>query len=576
MAYHRFDAVIIGAGGAGLMAAIQLAGNANIAVVSKLYPPRSHTGAAQGGVAAALGNVEEDRWEWHMFDTVKGGDYLVDQDAAEVLTREAIDAVLELEHMGLPFNRTPDGRIDQRRFGGHTRNNGEGPVKRACFAADRTGHMIIQTLYQQGIKHAVNFFDEHFLMDILFASDGSCCGCVTMELKSGEFHVLHAKAVLIATGGFGRVFKITSNAMAGTGDGVAIPYRRGVPLMDMEFYQFHPTGLYKLGILLSEAARGEGGILRNSTGEAFAARYAPTLKDLAPRDMVSRFIHEEIKQGRGIDGRDYVHLDLTHLPASVIDEKLPDVTDFARTYLGVEPKTQPVPIQPTAHYAMGGIPTNIEGQVILDAEATVIPGFYSAGESACVSVHGANRLGTNSLVDLIVFGRRAGRHMLEFIKTAPLPELPRDPDLLARAEVDSIMTRGKGERISEIRAAMQEIMMEEVSVVRDAAGMTRAKEKVAELRNAYSCASIDDQGRTFNTDLMEALELGYMLDCADAIVTGALAREESRGAHYRTDCEKRDDVNWLAHTMLKKTSGGLELTKKPVTITRFQPMERKY
>jgi succinate dehydrogenase / fumarate reductase flavoprotein subunit len=576
MAYHRFDAVIVGAGGAGLMAAIQLAGKANVAVVSKLYPPRSHTGAAQGGISAALGNTEEDHWEWHMFDTVKGGDYLVDQDAAEILAREAIDAVIELEHMGLPFNRTPEGKIDQRRFGGHTRNYGEGPVRRACFAADRTGHMIIQTLYQQGIKHNVNFFDEHFLLDILFASDGSCCGCVTMDLLTSEINVLHAKAVLIASGGFGRVFKITSNAMAGTGDGVAIPYRRGVPLMDMEFYQFHPTGLYKLGILLSEAARGEGGILRNKDGEAFAARYAPTLKDLAPRDMVSRFIYEEVKNGRGIDGKDYVHLDLSHLPPELIDEKLPDVTDFARTYLGVEPKTEPVPIQPTAHYAMGGLPTNVEGQVIRDEVGTVLPGFYSAGESACVSVHGANRLGTNSLVDLVVFGRRAGRHMLEYIKEAPLQELPADPDGPARAELAAILSRDKGERIADIRSAMQEVMMDKVSVVRNAVGMTEAKNKIDELRNAYAHAAIQDKGKTFNTDLMEALELGYMLDCAETIVAGALAREESRGAHYRTDFEARDDVNWLAHTMVSRTSGGMEMRKKPVTITTFQPKERKY
>jgi len=576
MAYHRFDAVIVGAGGAGLMAAIQLAGKANIAVVSKLYPPRSHTGAAQGGISAALGNTEEDHPEWHMFDTVKGGDYLVDQDAAEVLCREAIEAVLELEHMGLPFNRTPEGKLDQRRFGGHTRNFGEGPVRRACFAADRTGHMIIQTLYQQGIKHNVNFFDEHFLLDVLFADDGSCCGCVTMEIKTGEIHILHAKAVLIASGGFGRVFKITSNAMAGTGDGVAIPYRRGIPLMDMEFYQFHPTGLYKLGILLSEAARGEGGILRNNDGEAFAARYAPTLKDLAPRDMVSRFIFEEVKHGRGIDGKDYVHLDLTHLPPEVIDQKLPDVTDFARTYLGVEPKTHPVPIQPTAHYAMGGIPTDVDGRVIRDAQATVVPGFYSAGESACVSVHGANRLGTNSLVDLVVFGRRAGKHMLEFIQTAQWQQLPSNPDFIARAEVDAILSREKGESIAEIRAAMQEVMMDKVSVVREEIGMTEARDKIAELKTAYSHAAIMDKGKTFNTDLMEALELGYMLDCAETICVGAIARQESRGAHYRTDYENRDDVNWLAHTLLKKTSGGLELTKKPVTITKFQPKERKY
>lgn len=576
MAYHRFDAVIVGAGGAGLMAAIQLAGKANIAVVSKLYPPRSHTGAAQGGVAAALGNTEEDHWQWHMFDTVKGGDYLVDQDAAEILAREAIDAVLELEHMGLPFNRTPDGKIDQRRFGGHTRNFGEGPVRRACYAADRTGHMIIQTLYQQGIKHHVNFFDEHFLVDILFTDDGICCGCVTRDIKTGEFHTLHAKAVLIASGGFGRCFKITSNAMAGTGDGVAIAYRRGVPLMDMEFYQFHPTGLYKLGILLSEAARGEGGILRNGTGEAFAARYAPTLKDLAPRDMVSRFIYQEVKEGRGIDGKDYVHLDLSHLPPEVIDAKLPDVTDFARTYLGVEPKTQPVPIQPTAHYAMGGIPTDVNGRVIRDPDGTAIPGFYSAGESACVSVHGANRLGTNSLVDLIVFGRRAGKHMLGYVAEANLAPLPPDPEFTARAEVAALLGRAKGERAADIRQAMQEVMMDKVSVVRDAAGLAEAEATIRELRRAYGNVAIQDHGQTFNTDLIEALELGYMLDCAETIVAGAIAREESRGAHYRSDFERRDDQNWLAHTMVYKTSGGLQLKKKPVTITEFQPKERKY
>ena len=576
MAYHRFDAVIVGAGGAGLMAAIQMAGQANVAVVSKLYPPRSHTGAAQGGISAALGNTEEDHWEWHMFDTVKGGDYLVDQDAAEVLAREAIDAVLELEHMGLPFNRTPQGKIDQRRFGGHTKNFGEGPVRRACFAADRTGHMIIQTLYQQGIKHAVNFFDEHYLMDILFTDDGECCGVVTRELKTGEFHVLHTKAVLIATGGFGRVFKITSNAQAGTGDGVALAYRRGVPLMDMEFYQFHPTGLYKLGILLSEAARGEGGILRNGDGEAFAERYAPTLKDLAPRDMVSRFIHQEVREGRGVDGKDYVHLDLTHLPPEVIDEKLPDVTDFARTYLGVEPKTQPVPIQPTAHYAMGGLPTDVDGRCISDAAGTVIPGLYSAGESACVSVHGANRLGTNSLVDLVVFGRRAGKHMLEHLRTAEFRPLPRDPDFMAKAEVSTLMGRTRGENAADIRAAMQEVMMDKVSVVRDATGMSEAQAELRSLRGAYNAIAIQDHGQMYNTDLHEALELGYMLDCADTIVAGAMAREESRGGHYRSDFESRDDQNWLAHTMARRTSGGLTMTKKPVTITKFQPKERKY
>ena len=468
MAYHRYDAVIVGAGGAGLMAAIQMAGKANIAVVSKLYPTRSHTGAAQGGISAALGNVEEDHWQWHMFDTVKGGDYLVDQDAAEVLAREAVDAVLELEHMGLPFNRTPDGRMDQRRFGGHTRNFGEGPVRRACYAADRTGHMILQTLYQQGIKHQVNFLDEFHVLDLLVSDDGRACGVVALELRTGEIHTIHAKSVLWATGGFGRIFSVTSNAMAGTGDGFAIPFRRGVPLMDMEFYQFHPTGIYKFGILLSEAARGEGGILRNGLGDAFAERYAPTLKDLAPRDMVSRFIYQEIKEGRGVDGKDYVYLDLSHLPPDLIDKKLPDITDFARTYLGIEPKRDPMPIQPTAHYAMGGIPTDLDGRVLADAEGTTIPGLYSAGENACVSVHGANRLGTNSLVDLVVFGRRAGRHMLEFGRESDLPPLPVDPEFVAQAQVSDLLSRPKGERMADLRSELQSMMMDQASVVRSA------------------------------------------------------------------------------------------------------------
>jgi succinate dehydrogenase / fumarate reductase, flavoprotein subunit len=576
VAYHRYDAVIVGAGGAGLMAAIQMAGKANIAVVSKLYPTRSHTGAAQGGISAALGNVEEDHWQWHMFDTVKGGDYLVDQDAAEVLAREAVDAVLELEHMGLPFNRTPDGRIDQRRFGGHTRNFGEGPVKRACYAADRTGHMILQTLYQQGIKHQVNFLNEFHVLDMLVSEDGRACGVVAIDVRTGEIHTIHAKTTLWATGGFGRIFSVTSNAMAGTGDGFAIPFRRGVPLMDMEFYQFHPTGIYKYGILLSEAARGEGGILRNSEGEAFAARYAPTLGDLAPRDMVSRFIYQEIKEGRGIDGKDYVYLDLTHLPEEVIDRKLPDITDFARTYLGVEPKTEPIPIQPTAHYAMGGIPTDLDGRVLRDAEANTIPGMYSAGENACVSVHGANRLGTNSLVDLVVFGRRAGRHMLDFVRANDLPPLPPEPEFIARAEVGDLLSRRKEERIADVRADLQTMMMDKASVVRSAESLTEAKQDLARLRSRYAHTGIDDHGAVFNTDLTEALELGAMLDCAEALVEGALAREESRGAHYRVDFPTRDDAEWLKHTMLRKTSGGLELAKKGVSITEFQPKERKY
>jgi succinate dehydrogenase / fumarate reductase flavoprotein subunit len=404
--YQKFDVVIVGSGGAGLMAAMQLQG-ASVAVLSKVYPTRSHTGAAQGGVAAALGNLEEDHWKWHMYDTVKGGDYLVDQPAAEILTREAIEAVYELEHRGLPFNRTPDGRIDQRLFGGHTRNFGEAPVRRACYAADRTGHMILQTMYQNAIKNHVRFFSEFLVLDLLL-SEGRVAGVVALEIRTGQMHTFHAKAVLFATGGYGRAWRVTSNAYACMGDGMAIAYRRGVPLQDMEMYQFHPTGIYKVGVLLSEAARGEGGKLLNGKGEYFMERYMPTMKDLAPRDIVSRCIIQEIKEGRGVDGKDYVYLDLRHLGAKTITEKLPDITDFARNYLGVEPITEPVSIQPTAHYAMGGIPTDVDGRVVMDPQWTPLPGFYAAGEVACVSVHGANRLGTNSLVDLIVFGRRVG------------------------------------------------------------------------------------------------------------------------------------------------------------------------
>jgi succinate dehydrogenase / fumarate reductase flavoprotein subunit len=576
MVFHRFDAVIVGAGGAGLMAAAQLAGKCNVAVVSKLYPVRSHTGAAQGGIAAALGNVEEDHWIWHMFDTVKGGDYLVDQDAAEVLAREAIDAIIELEHWGFPFNRTPDGRIDQRRFGGHTRNFGEGPVRRACYAADRTGHMILQTLYQTALKRQVTFFDEFMMLDLLLTDDGVCTGIVAMDIETGDIHVFHAKAVLLATGGFGRVFKVTSNALAATGDGVAIAFRRGIPLEDMEFYQFHPTGIYKMGILLSEACRGEGGILRNGLGERFMERYAPTLLDLAPRDMVSRAIYQEIRAGRGVDGKDYVWLDLTHLPAEVIETKLPDITDFVRTYLGLDPVKDLIPIQPTAHYAMGGIPTDVDGRVTIDAQNTPIPGLYAAGECACVSVHGANRLGTNSLVDLVVFGRRAGRHMARFVQENDFHPLPKDPAYRARAEIEWIRENDGTERVAQIRAELQEAMMTDAGVFRTGDGLKRLQQKLGELRNRYTQIRIDDKSRTFNMELVEAMELGFLLDCAEAIAASALAREESRGAHYREDFPARDDANWLKHTLIARTSGGLQLFYKPVVITRFEPKERVY
>jgi succinate dehydrogenase flavoprotein subunit len=578
MNYHKFDVVIVGAGGAGLMSAMQLAQGASIAVISKLYPTRSHTGAAQGGVAAALGNQEEDHWKWHMFDTVKGGDYLVDQDAGEVLAREAIEAVYDLEHWGLPFNRTPDGKIDQRRFGGHSRNFGEGPVRRSCYAADRTGHMILQTMYQQSIKNQVRFFNEYMMLDLLI-NDGQACGVVALCLRDGTIHTFHAKTVVLATGGYGRAWRITSNALACTGDGMAVAYRRGLPLEDMEMYQFHPTGLYKIGILLSEAARGEGAYLLNNEGERFCIRYAPTMQELAPRDMVSRFIVQEIAEGRGIDGKDYVYLSVAHLGKETIDAKLPDITDFARNYLGVEPYYEPVPIQPTAHYAMGGIPTDIEGRVVTDEQNTALPGLYAAGEVACVSVHGANRLGTNSLVDLIVFGRRAGKHIAaKWLPEAEFAPLPSNPDAYASEMVEGLLSRTTGETQESIRAELRDMMMEYVGVVRSDESLKNATAKLVELKERYGSIRLMDRTRTFNTELMEVIELGNLIECSEATIAGALARKESRGAHYRTDYEKRDDVNFLMHTLAYRTAtaGAPELRYKPVVITEFQPKERKY
>jgi succinate dehydrogenase / fumarate reductase, flavoprotein subunit len=573
---HDYPAVIVGAGGAGLWAALELAREGvKTAVLTKLYPTRSHTGAAQGGICAALGNLEEDHPEWHMYDTVKGGDYLVDQDAAEILAREAVETVIELEHMGLPFNRTADGKIDQRRFGGHTRNFGEAPVKRACFAADRTGHMILQTLYQQCIKHGVEFYDEYHVVDLL-VEEGSVRGVVGYRIADGELHVFRSGAVMFATGGFGRMYKITSNAVTLTGDGVALCYRRGIPLQDMEFYQFHPTGIVGIGILLSEAARGEGGYLRNHAGERFMERYAPTLMELAPRDVISRAIYMEVREGRGIGGDDYVHLDLTHLGRAVIDSKLPDITEFARVYQGIEPITQPVPVTPTAHYAMGGIPTNVESRVVIDERNTVLPGLYAAGECACVSVHGANRLGTNSLIDILVFGRRAGRSMAADVAGQGLPDLPPQPAEPVRAELERMRSRHRGERPQHIRADLQASMMELAGVFRTHDGLTEMVGRLRTLQERYARVRVEDTGRIFNTDLLEARELGYLLDCAEANVHSALARRESRGGHFREDFAERNDDEWLRHTLAYRTEGGPRLSYKPVTITRFEPKPRTY
>jgi succinate dehydrogenase / fumarate reductase, flavoprotein subunit len=575
---HTYDVIVVGAGGAGMRAAIEASDRVKTAVISKLYPTRSHTGAAQGGVCAALANVEEDSPEWHAFDTIKGGDYLVDQPAAQLMTEEAIQAIYQLEHWGLPFNRTPEGKIDQRRFGGHTRNHGEGPVKRACYAADRTGHMILQTLYQQCVKRNVRFFNEFYCLDLLRADDGATAGIVAYELATGEIHVFRAKSVVFATGGYGRMFRVTSNAHALTGDGPAVVYRRGIPLEDMEFFQFHPTGLYRLGVLLSEAARGEGGIIRNRDGERFMERYAPTIKDLAPRDVVSRSMYQEIKEGRGAGPNgDYLFLDLTHLPPDVIEEKLPDITEFARVYLKVEPTKEMVPIQPTAHYAMGGIPTDTEGRVVAGANEDPVPGLYAAGECACVSVHGANRLGTNSLLDIVVFGRRGGRHMARYARESDLPDLPERPAGRSLDMLDPILTRTEGSNAADIRAELQDEMFDLAFVVRTEDGLRKMEDILTGLRERYERVAIQDKGSVYNTDLMEAVEVGFLLDCADALVVAALARDESRGAHFREDHPLRDDDHWLKHSLgTREPDGSIRLDYKPVRMGPYVPMERKY
>jgi succinate dehydrogenase / fumarate reductase flavoprotein subunit len=600
---HTFDAVLIGAGGAGLMAALHASQGAKVAVISKLYPTRSHTGTAQGGVAAPLGNMEEDRWDWYMYDTVKGGDYLVDQDAAEILARESVEAVLELEHLGLPFDRTPDGRIEQRRFGGHTRDFGQAPVMRSCKSADRTGHMILQTLYQNCIKREVLFFDEFFVLDLIL-EDGAARGVVAVEIKTGEMHLFHAKAVLLACGGFGRMFAVTSNAHSLTGDLVAAAYRRGLPLEDMEFFQFHPTGIYKMGILLSEAARGEGGILLNGLGERFLERCAPHFKDLAPRDMISRFIYEEIRAGRGVDGKDYVYLDIRpetinrvgsapggrKVTAADLEAKLPDIIEMMRIYQGIDPMKAPVPVQPTAHYAMGGIPTDCDGRVLRAAAhapagaADTVPGLFAAGECACVSVHGANRLGTNSLVDLLVFGRRSGRAMAEFCARNDLEALSAGAGGEAAGELIRLRQSRGPERVGALRAAMQRCMTENVGVQRIAQSLERALQTIRDLKNRYQKLGLADLGRKWNTEILEAFELGGLLDLAEVTAASALHRTESRGAHFREDFPRRDDANWLSHTLARRAAGsgagpvfdGILFDRRPVVITRFAPEAREY
>jgi len=574
----EYDAVIVGAGGAGLYAALEASDAGRVAVISKLYPVRSHTGTAQGGIGAALGNLEEDKPEWHAFDTIKGGDYLVDQDAAAILADEAVQAVYDLENMGLPFSRTPDGRIDQRRFGGHTRNFGEAPVRRACYAADRTGHMILQTLYQQCIKNDVEFLAEFHAVDLIM--DGPACrGLVVLELRTGELHTIRSKAVMLATGGFGRMFKTTSNAYANTGDGLALALRRGVPLEDMEFYQFHPTGIAGLGILITEAVRGEGGILRNRQGERFMEEYAPKLLDLAPRDLISKAILSELKRGNGMRGDrqidDYVLLDATKLGKEVVEEKIPDIADFCRTYLGIDPAVQPIPVQPTAHYGMGGIPTDLHGRVHRGGGEGSYLGLYAAGECACVSVHGANRLGTNSLVDLVVFGRRAGRHIADFIANADLGRVASGSDSYARDKVARLKS-GKGAHGGKIRETLQKTMMEQVGVIREGSEMRAAIATIEGIRDDYREARVQDPDASFNTDLLELLELENLLDLAYVTAHAALRREESRGGHTRSDFPERDDGRWLRHSLVRLADGKPEFSDKSVDTSLFAPKPRVY
>ncbi|MBV1777307.1 succinate dehydrogenase flavoprotein subunit [Burkholderiaceae bacterium DAT-1] len=586
VAKRQFDAVIVGAGGAGLRAALQLSeAGLKTAVLSKVFPTRSHTVAAQGGISAALGNVQEDKWEWHMFDTVKGSDWLGDQDAIEFMCKNAPEAVIELEHFGMPFDRVDSGRIYQRPFGGHTANFGEKPVQRACAAADRTGHALLHTLYQRNVRANTQFFVEWMALDLIRDADGDVVGVTALEMETGEVYVLHAKAVLFATGGAGRIYAASTNAFINTGDGLGMCARAGIPLEDMEFWQFHPTGVAGAGVLITEGVRGEGGILLNGNGERFMERYAPTLKDLAPRDFVSRCMALEVLEGRGAGkNKDHVLLKLDHLGPDVINHRLPSIREIAIKFAGVDPIKEPIPVIPTTHYQMGGIPTNYLGEVIVpqgDNPEVRVNGFYAAGECACASVHGANRLGTNSLLDLVVFGKSAGDSMIDFIRRErpthkPLPANAADFSL---ARINRLETQTNGEEVNDVRTDMQSTIQKRAGVFRNSENMALGVKEIAEVAERAKRTQIKDKSKVWNTARVEALELDNLIEAAVATMVAADARKESRGAHSHDDFEKRDDDNWMKHSLFYCNERRLTykpVHTKPLTVDYIPPKERTF